>query len=211
MRPNTTHSGPSTGASAALPRLALWRRWSELVARQHGRKRAMAAHYCYLLTYRAGCWRKFERIDWSRVERLVFVCMGNICRSPYAQVVAVEGRVPAVSAGLRAQIGAGANADAIRNANLRGIDLTGHVARRIEELNISSTDLLIGMEPPQAQRLWRTKEVRESKAQVTLMGIWNKPQTPYIADPFGCGDDYFQICYSRIDRGVAAILERIER
>ncbi|MHB8346832.1 MAG: arsenate reductase/protein-tyrosine-phosphatase family protein [Acidiferrobacterales bacterium] len=171
----------------------------------------MVAHYQYLLAYHTGFWRKFERVDWMRVERLVFVCMGNICRSPYAEVVAAGFQVPVVSAGLGARRGAHANLDAIRNAERRGIDLGSHVARRLDDLKIGPADLLIGMEPWQAQRLRRNGDVRRSRAQVTLLGIWCNPPEPYIADPYGCGDGYFQTCYSHIDAGIARILEQIRR
>ncbi len=192
------------------PRLSTLRKWSQLIAQRYGRKRAMASHYRHLLAYRIGFWRGFEHINWSRVERLVFVCMGNICRSPYAEAVATGRRMGAVSAGLVAQAGARANPDAIRNADQRGIDLSGHIAKHIDDLKIGPEDLLVAMEPWQARRLRRMERVRSSMAQITLLGIWDSPRNPYIADPFGCGDAYFQTCYSRIDVSIARILQQIK-
>ncbi len=169
----------------------------------------MVTHFRYLLAYRLGFCGRFERINWAHVERLVFVCMGNICRSPYAEAVATGRRMGAVSAGLVAQAGARANPDAIRNADQRGIDLSGHIAKHIDDLKIGPEDLLVAMEPWQARRLRRMERVRSSMAQITLLGIWDSPGNPYIADPFGCGDAYFQTCYSRIDSSIARILQQI--
>jgi len=34
---------------------------------------------------RTGGYRRFKQIRWESVKRVVFVCHGNICRSPYAE------------------------------------------------------------------------------------------------------------------------------
>ncbi|MHB8256216.1 MAG: arsenate reductase/protein-tyrosine-phosphatase family protein [Acidiferrobacterales bacterium] len=206
---NTNPPVPGRRSADASAHLPLWKKWSQQIAQRHGRKRAMAAYYPYLLAYRIGFWRKFERIDWPRVKRLVFVCMGNICRSPYAEAVAAGFRGPVISAGLRPMSGGSANPDAIRNAKRRGVDLTGHSVRSIDDLDIGPEDLIIGMEPWQARRLKHIGRVRNSQAQITLLGLWGGRPEPYIADPYGCGDSYFQTCYARIDAGVAGILEQV--
>ncbi len=211
MKADPVRTGFDRFPSSLAQRMVPWRRWSQRVACQHGGKRAMAAYYRYLLAYHAGFGRKLGRIDWSRVDRVVFVCMGNICRSPYAEAMASAGGARAVSAGLVAHTGVPAHPDAIRNAERRGVDLRLHTAKRIDDLSINESDLLIGMEPPQAWKLQRSAGVGESAPQVTLLGLWIDPAVPYIADPFGCEDDYFQTCYSRIDAGVSAILALIER
>ncbi len=209
MTANNTPPVPGRRAADALAHLALWGRWSQWIAQQHGRKKVMAAYYTYLLAHRLGFCRKFERIEWQRVKRLVFVCMGNICRSPYAEAVAAGLRVPVISAGLSAASGGGANPDAIRNAGQRGVDLGGHLVRSIDDIDIGPEDLIIGMEPWQARRLKHMGYVRRSRAQITLLGLWGSPPEPCIADPYGCSDSYFQTCYARIDAGVAGILEQV--
>ncbi len=211
MKPGALQAGSGKVSPGVAERHPLWQRWSEGIARQHGRKWSMVAHYCYLLAHHAGFDRNFRRIDWSRIDRLVFVCMGNICRSPYAEALALAGGASAVSAGLGTRAGVPAHPDAVRNAEQRGIDLRQHTARRVDDLNINGADLLVVMEPPQAWQLERNPRMLRSGAQVTLLGIWGAPVVPYIADPFGCGDDYFQTCYRRIDTGVAAILARFGR
>lgn len=209
MTSNAIPPVPGGRAGDTSARLPSWKKWSALIAQRYGSKRAMLAYYSHLLAYRIGFLRNFERIEWPQVERLVFVCMGNICRSPYAEAVAAGLRMPVVSAGLNAQSGVCANPDAIRNAERRGVDLRGHAAQRIDDLDIGPADLLIGMEPWQAHRLRHIGHRHGSKAQVTLLGLWGSPPNPYIADPFGCDDGYFQTCYARIDAGVAGILEQI--
>ena len=153
MTSNAIPPVPGGRAGDTSARLPSWKKWSALIAQRYGSKRAMLAYYSHLLAYRIGFLRNFERIEWPQVERLVFVCMGNICRSPYAEAVAAGLRMPVVSAGLNAQSGVCANPDAIRNAERRGVDLRGHAAQRIDDLDIGPADLLIGMEPWQVHTL----------------------------------------------------------
>ncbi|MHB8454705.1 MAG: arsenate reductase/protein-tyrosine-phosphatase family protein [Acidiferrobacterales bacterium] len=155
--------------------------------------------------------RGYTDINWARVERIVFVCVGNICRSPYAEAVAATHGLSVVSAGLAASAGVQANLDAIRNADRRGINLAGHVTSRICDVNICSSDLLVGMEPRQGRKLMLNNKVQTSGAQVTLLGLWGAAPSPTITDPYGCSDGYFQTCYSRIDSGIAGMLKRIAR
>src|SRR5262245_51985599 len=58
----------------------------------------------------------FADIDWARVQRLVFVCKGNICRSPYAESKATTMGVTATSAGIEAASQRDADLVAIRVA-----------------------------------------------------------------------------------------------
>ena len=209
MTANINPPAPGRRPDDASVRLPLWKKWSQRIAQRHGRKQMMAAYYLCLLAYRIGFWRKFECVDWPRVKRLVFVCMGNICRSPYAEAVAAGFWTPVISAGLVRRSGGRANPDAIRNAKWREVDLTGHSVRSIDDLDIGPEDLIIGMEPWQVRRLKHIGRVRNSQAQITLLGLWGGRPEPYIGDPYGCSDSYFQTCYVRIDAGVAGILEQV--
>ncbi len=186
-----------------------WMEWSRFIEDNYGRKRAMMEYHGYLFAYRIGLLREYTNISWARVERIVFVCAGNICRSPYAEVVAATRGLSVVSAGLDARAGVQADPDAIRNADHRGINLSGHVTSRIGDVSIRASDLLVGMEPSQGRKLQLNNKVQTSGAQVTLLGLWGATPSPTITDPYGCSDGYFQACYSRIDSGIAGIVKRI--
>ena len=165
-------------------------------------------HYLYVLWNRFGGFWMYRHINWSRVNRLVFVCKGNICRSPYAEIRAKGHGIEVISLGLAAKSGTLANSDAIKNAAVRGIDLDLHRAKRQSDIHISSGDLLIGMEPGQARVLHRI--AKKEGAQVTLLGLWRDPPRPYIHDPYGHGEGYFQTCFSIIDEAVEGLLKRMK-
>lgn len=161
--------------------------------------RALAAHAL-------GAFRAFRDIEWSKVDRLVFVCKGNICRSPYASAKARSLGVPSVSFGLEASDGAPADSAAARNARARGVDLTDHRSTRVDPSCIGRSDLLVAFEPEQL-RAWQ-RRCADRALGVTLVGIWKRPIRPHVQDPYGRSDRYFQNCFSIIDTQVCELARR---
>jgi protein-tyrosine phosphatase len=87
--------------------------------------------------------------------RILFVCMGNICRSPTAEGVfrkLVQERAPHLqveidSAGTHAyHVGEPPDRRAIAAAARRGIDLSGLRARMVDEADFEGFDLLVAMD-----------------------------------------------------------------
>lgn len=172
----------------------------------------MLEHVVQLAGYRLGLLRTFTKISWPSVERLVFVCHGNICRSPYAEAVA-RNRCGMASAsfGIGATTGVGANGSAIRNAEARNIDLRMHRATSMGDFVAHENDLLIAMEPRQGMALKRLAGRSGSAAQITLLGLWTPKPRPYIADPYGLSDAYFQNCFKFIDSAIEGLATRCQR
>jgi protein-tyrosine phosphatase len=87
--------------------------------------------------------------------RVLFVCMGNICRSPLAQGVfesvlrreGLEGDVLVDSAGTGAwHVGSPPDERAQRSAGLRGLDLSSQRARRISPGDCENFDYILTMD-----------------------------------------------------------------
>jgi protein-tyrosine phosphatase len=157
----------------------------------------------------AGAYRAFERVEWGQVRRLVFVCSGNICRSPYAERRAVLAGFPSISAALRGESGLPADPAARAAAWAAGVDLDGHRSTAIAGADLRAGDLLIAMEPWQARQL--QARYLSNGVQVTLLGLWSRPKRPHLHDPFTLPDAYFHSCFQVIDSGVSAILARVDR
>ncbi len=173
----------------------------------YGGKRGYLAHVRARAFYLVGAYRKVCKVDWRSVSRLVFVCKGNICRSPYASARTRLLGIPAVSFGLDAVEGARADSAAARNALMRDVDLSAHRAAKWDAACNVAGDLLVVFEPAQLPEVWRRSA--EQSPRVTLLGLWARSIHPHIQDPYGRSDRYFQRCFSIIDQSVAEIAKRM--
>ena len=170
-----------------------------------GGRRHLLTHVAAGIRLRAGGWRDEQNVNWSTVRRVVFICAGNICRSPYAAARARLLGIETASCGLTASGGAGADPAAFRNAAKRHVDLSSHRSRPYKDFDFFDGDLLVMFEPSQVTSL----NDRSAGAQVTLHGLWAIRPQPYIADPYGRSDNYFQHCFTLIDQGVDTIAQRL--
>jgi len=109
--------------------------------------------------------------------KILFVCMGNICRSPTAEGVvrrllaerAPDLRVQLDSAGTHAyHVGEPPDARAIAAAGRRSIDLSKLRARRVQPEDFERFDLILAMDRENLSRL-RELQPGQSTAQLRLM------------------------------------------
>ncbi|HEY0445811.1 MAG TPA: phosphotyrosine protein phosphatase [Allosphingosinicella sp.] len=200
-------------ASRAALAGALYRRATTgpaFIQARYGTARGLIRLLLARLDQLRGRYRRFEAVDWRRVERLVFVCTGNICRSPYAERRAAGSGFPAASAALRGGSGQAADAGAQAAAIEAGLSLQSHSSLSVEDAGIKAGDLLVAMEPWQA---WRLAEMfaEAPEVQVTLLGLWSSPRRPHLHDPFSLSPEYFRTCFKAIDSGVANLLARVRK
>ncbi len=121
----------------------------------------------------------------SELIRVLFVCTGNICRSPLAEVVAktyaasVDLPIEAGSAGSLGIVGRPASPKMVRAASALGLDLTAHRSRALDTTLIGWADHVVVMD------LEHVVSVRNlvPDAPVTMLGPWGGQQI--IQDPYG--------------------------
>lgn len=139
----------------------------------------------------------------SRADSLLIVCLGNICRSPYAERRLREefgGEAPSVtSAGF---IGPGRPSPEVarRLAMARGIDLEDHRSRVLTPGMLSGAELVVVMSGAQRRDLRR--EFGDCSAPVILLGDLDPDPVDRrkITDPFDCSEAVFRAVFDRIDR-----------
>jgi len=139
----------------------------------------------------------------------VFLCLGNICRSPYAAAVfrrelpsSWAERIQVESAGFYPVPDRPSPAQAIRAARRRGVDLTDHHSQVVSELRAGPGLLVVGMTADQARR------ARDSwglaPEQTLVLGDLDpeRVERRTIPDPWGRPEAAFDAAYERIDRCV---------
>ena len=151
------------------------------------------------------------------VSSVLFVCLGNICRSPFAAEIAsrraeaLGGRLRFSSAGIRAKQAEKPPEEANRAAAAYGISLDGHRPSALTPELVDAHDLIVVMEPEQRDVV--RAQYRDVDNRVFLLSFFDEgssgPERYVIADPFGMPSFAYDHCYRRIDRAVAALLSAV--
>ncbi len=159
-------------------------------------------------THRARHAAAVELIHRVPTRSVLFVCHGNLCRSPYAAarlhslLRAAEGtRID--SAGFAAPNRA-PPAAAIAVAAARGLDLSRHRSQVVSRARLDAADLVVVMEPGQLAAV--TARGASGRRVVVLGDLDPDAAEPRdIEDPFDRPREVFEVCYGRIDRCVAEL------
>ena len=150
--------------------------------------------------------------------RILFVCMGNICRSPTAEGVfrhlasaeAPDLAVHVDSAGTHAyHIGEPPDPRAQRAAERRGIDLAALRARRVVEEDFFRFDLILAMDELNVATL-RDRSPDEHAARIGLL-LEFAPQLGRIdvPDPYYGGSNGFELVLDLVEEASRALLAHI--
>ena len=182
------------------------------VSDRFGSKRGLVNWLQARLRYLLGGYRQHREVDFSRVTRLVFICSGNICRSPFGAFYAREKGFAVDSYGLDTRGGDPADPRAVAFAAKLGIDMTPHRTRRISEYEPLPGDLLLAMEPAQYQKLsvLAQREHWPSGVQISILPLFGPPPSPYLHDPYSASDVFFEHCERQVMAAVDGIAQRME-
>lgn len=180
---------------------------STWMADGYGGKRAYLRYLASRAEAALGTHAAFFGADLSRVNRLLFVCKGNRCRSPFAEYLARERfRIAASSGGLDADPGHPADRRALEVAWRRGIDLAPHRSRLFTPAEALGGDLVIAFEPAHALYL---RDFVPRATQVTLLGLFASRPCAYLHDPYGLSERYFENCFVRIENALRGLEARL--
>jgi len=136
--------------------------------------------------------------DPTAVNRLVFVCRGNISRSAFAQGLARKMGIASHSFGLLAESGIRADPVAIAIAREFSVDLTDHRSTSVSDFCVLNGDLLLAMEVRQMTQIATHAHLADQPRQ--LLGQFCG--TPHLHDPFTLSPEYYRQCFARIKRAV---------
>lgn len=156
--------------------------------------------------------RARARLARAHVDSVLFVCHGNICRSPFAEHAA-RGRLGDVirvtSAGF---IGPGRTSpsEAVTAARAFGVDLTAHRSTMLTAAAARAAGLVVVMTASQARAVRR---LGVPATQVLVLGDLDpKPiDLRAIPDPIEQPPAVFDACFRRADRCVAELTALLTR
>ena len=149
--------------------------------------------------------------------RVLFVCMGNICRSPTALAL-FRGAVTAAglgdeiatdSAGTHAyHIGNPPDARATATALARDIDMTDLRARQVCEADFEQFDYVVAMDRDNL-RLLEADCPPSCQDRLSLMLDWAEGWGDEVPDPYYCGDEGFVAVFDMLTEASQGLLAYI--
>ncbi len=152
-------------------------------------------------------------------QRILFVCLGNICRSPAAEGVLLDilkrkGLSSSVEVDSAGTYGghAGERSDVRmrRAASARGIELT-HRARQVRETDFERFDMIIAMDDNNYEALFRLAPNREAQFKIYRFRefLRHHPDWSYVPDPYYEGHEGFELVLDLLEDGCTTIVEQI--
>lgn len=155
-----------------------------------------------------------------RTVRILFVCLGNICRSPAAEAVMLrtvagrhEGGISWTidSAGIgRYHIGDLPDRRMRAHARQRGLELD-HVCRQVTARDFVDFDLIIGMDNANVSDLHRMAPDLHSEAKIHAMAEYftSSARYDYVPDPYYEGAEGFELVLDLLEDACSNLYNRI--
>lgn len=150
--------------------------------------------------------------------RVLFVCMGNICRSPISQGVfeklvrreGLDGEVEADSAGTHGyyQAGRPPDARAQRSAARRGIDISSQRARRLTPEDCQTFDYIVTMDEENYRAVAALCRRSDVEVRPFLDYASDTPETE-VPDPYYGGPEGFDLVVDLVEEAAEGLLEDI--
>jgi protein-tyrosine phosphatase len=154
--------------------------------------------------------------------RLLFVCLGNICRSPTAEGVmrslvverGLQESIELDSAGTGAwHVGSPPDGRAAATAFARGTPLEGQ-ARQVTPEDFDFYDLVIAMDSENMRALRALAPGSEERAKVRMLREFDPASAEHrdldVPDPYYGGDGGFDQVYDLVQAACLGLLERIQ-
>ena len=179
----------------------------QLIEDNHGTHRGWVRLLLAQLAFVLGRLTPWTKVRIPVVRRLVFVCLGNINRSAFADVLAQKMGAQTASFGLSTTTGSPAYEMAIRTAPLFDVTLHAHRATDMSDYQYRDGDLLAVMEVRQIHKLLNRGFPAEA---IVLLGHWAAPRRLHIHDPHTLSARYFVTCFAILDSAVRSLVQELK-
>ncbi|MGR5453724.1 arsenate reductase/protein-tyrosine-phosphatase family protein [Vibrio alfacsensis] len=144
-------------------------------------------------------------------NKILVVCVGNICRSPIAErmLASMLPNKDIASAGIASAksglVGKPADKTAIDVAAEHGVDLNNHASQQLTSELCKEYDLILVMEKDHIEAL--TSIAPEARGKTMLLGQWIEQKQ--IPDPYRQSRDAFEFVYQLIEQSAKEWQKRL--
>ena len=141
-------------------------------------------------------------------KNVLFVCKGNICRSPFAHhyLLSTTGKFKVDSCGYFPRANRKSPTNAVTSAKQYGIELASHRSKVINNELVESADLIVVFDVE--NYLTVRREHPKSKKKVFLLGLSTAHSNQVVInDPFGGATSDFDDTYQAITHSLDSLVE----
>ena len=145
-----------------------------------------------------------------RPRRILVVCYGNICRSPYLQAV-LQRSLPDIAVTSAGFVGSdrGVPQNSVSVSAERGLDLSRYRSRPITQAGASDADLVVVMDAEQARRVASTFRVKRNRILIAGDLDPTFETSRAIRDPWNQPIEVFKASFDRLDRCAATLVSAL--
>lgn len=155
----------------------------------------------------------------SRKVRVLFVCLGNICRSPLAEAIFKHkihkkgwgNIVEADSCGTsNYHIGEGPDERTLVNALKNGVSIH-HKGRQLTSEDLVNYDFILAMDISNYKNIVKLDTTNQHSHKVKLMRSFDPQPGDEVPDPYYGGERGFQEVFEILDRSTEGLIEFLQQ
>lgn len=154
-----------------------------------------------------------------RKVKVLFVCLGNICRSPLAEAIfktrisekGFNHLIEADSCGTaNYHIGDLPDQRTIASARKNGITIN-HRGRQLSQQDLAYYDFIVAMDESNYQDILRVEGSHKQTHKISLLRSFeSEPDDDEVPDPYYGGEREFQEVFEILDRSIASFIHFLE-